>query len=142
MRKTDNTDRIHQLIIAIGTNVDHELNITLIKRALLILLPDIIFTSEKWTNSTENESVKYMNCMAMATTRHGVKQIIRAFKQIERKCGDTKGKRSKGIITADIDLLKFDNDLYHKEDWQHDYIKSFIRELNGIKRSIQTESDL
>ncbi|QYR10544.1 2-amino-4-hydroxy-6-hydroxymethyldihydropteridine diphosphokinase [Prevotella sp. Rep29] len=127
-------NKTHELIISIGTNVDHDLNMTLAKRALLTLLPDMTFTTEKWTNPVDAESDKFLNCLALATTRHGAKQIVRAFKQIERKCGDTKGKRSKGTITVDIDILKYDDEIFHKEDWQRGYIRALMREINEMKR--------
>lgn len=127
-------NKTHELIISIGTNVDHDLNMTLAKRALLTLLPDMTFTTEKWTIPVDAESDKFLNCLALATTRHGAKQIVRAFKQIERKCGDTKGKRSKGTITVDIDILKYDDEIFHKEDWQRGYIRALMREINEMKR--------
>lgn len=127
-------NKTHELIISIGTNIDHDLNMTLAKRALLTLLPDMTFTTEKWTNPVDAESDKFLNCLALATTRHGAKQIVRAFKQIERKCGDTKGKRSKGTITVDIDILKYDDEIFHKEDWQRGYIRALMREINEMKR--------
>ena len=127
-------NKTHELIISIGTNVDHDLNMTLAKRALLTLLPDMTFTTEKWTTPVDAESDKFLNCLALATTRHGAKQIVRAFKQIERKCGDTKGKRSKGTITVDIDILKNDDEIFHKEDWQRGYIRALMREINEMKR--------
>ena len=127
-------NKTHELIISIGTNVDHDLNMTLAKRALLTLLPDMTFTTEKWTTPVDAESDKFLNCLALATTRHGAKQIVRAFKQIERKCGDTKGKRSKGTITVDIDILKYDDEIFHKEDWQRGYIRELMREINEMKR--------
>ena len=127
-------NKTHELIISIGTNVDHDLNMTLAKRALLTLLPDMTFTTEKWTTPVDAESDKFLNCLALATTRHGAKQIVRAFKQIERKCGDTKGKRSKGTITVDIDILKYDDEIFHKEDWQRGYIRALMREINEMKR--------
>lgn len=124
----------HQLIISIGTNVEHEFNLALAKKTLHALLPDIDFTTERWTEPENVDSDKFLNCLAMATTRHGAKQIIRAFKQIERKCGDTKGKRSKGTITVDIDMLKFDDEIYHQEDWQRDYVKVLMKEIHDIKQ--------
>ena len=123
----------HRLIIAIGSNTDHEENMIKAKKLLSSLLT-ISYTSEMWTTPEGINSDKFLNCLGLAETKHGIKQLERAFKQIERRCGDAKSKRNRGTIVMDIDILQYDQEKLHKQDWSRDYIQKLMKEIEFFKQ--------
>lgn len=121
----------HRVVIAIGSNTNHEENMIKAKKLLSALLA-ISYTSEIWTTPIGVNSDKFLNCLGVAETKHGVKQLERAFKQIERRCGDAKSKRNRGTIVMDIDILQYDEEKLHKTDWTRDYVQKLIKEIESF----------
>lgn len=121
----------HQLFISIGTNINQEEKLSLAKNMLRGLFTNIVFSSEIWTEPIGIQTDEFLNCIAMASTKHGLKQIERALKQIERRCGDTKSKRTENIISMDIDILQYGDEKFHVEDWKRDYVTKLMKELTG-----------
>ncbi|MDY6206978.1 MAG: 2-amino-4-hydroxy-6-hydroxymethyldihydropteridine diphosphokinase [Prevotella sp.] len=118
-----------KLLISIGTNVDHEEKMAFAKKYLRGLFSTIVFTNDIWTDPINIVSDRFLNCLALTTTKHGLKQMERALKQIEKKCGDSKSKRSENIIAIDIDILQYGNQRLNEEDWNREYIQALIKEL-------------
>lgn len=119
-----------KIILALGSNKDQQTNIEKAEKLVSSLLPNIHFSTSLWTDPIGiPESDKFLNCIGVATTRHDLAQVERALKQIERKCGRSKGEKAQGIIRLDIDILQYGDKIYHAQDWKRSYIKKLIREF-------------
>lgn|SRR5574344_179777 len=118
----------NKLILALGTNYNQEMNMFMAEHLLKKLLPDIIFTEQRWTKPIGIKSDRFLNKLAFAMVDHGVPQIERALKNIEHKCGNTKAERSKNIVKIDIDILLVGETKYHIMDWERNYIKDLIKQ--------------
>lgn len=120
-----------EIIIAIGSNFTQRKNIENAKAQLCgILCDDIIFSKEMWTQPIGIKSDLFLNCLCVATTKHSCKQIKIALKHVERKCGRTLKNDRLGHVMLDLDILKFDGELFHEEDWKRDYISELIEDIN------------
>lgn len=120
-----------EIIIAIGSNFTQRKNIENAKAQLCgILCDDIIFSKEAWTQPIGIKSDLFLNCLCVATTKHSCKQIKIALKHVERKCGRTLKNDRLGHVMLDLDILKFDGELFHEEDWKRDYISELIEDIN------------
>jgi 2-amino-4-hydroxy-6-hydroxymethyldihydropteridine diphosphokinase len=118
-----------KFILALGTNINHEMNMFLAEHLLKKMLPSIVFTESKWTEpigfTSDN---KFLNELGFGYTSHGTAQMERAIKHIERECGSIKAERSKGIVTMDIDILLIGETKFHNKDWNRNYIKELLKD--------------
>ena len=130
-----------ELILAIGTNIDQEMNMFVAKQLISQLFHHVVFTSEIWTNPVNIHSDSFLNCLAYTQTTHGLKQIKQAIRQIEHKCGVSQAMKHAGYVKLDIDILFFDGTRYHEEDWERHYVQHLIKELTdrNITHSITPE---
>ena len=120
-----------KFILALGTNINHEMNMFLAEHLLKKMLPSIVFTEAKWTKpiglNFKSDNM-FLNELAFGYTTHGTAQMERAIKHIERECGSIKAERSKGVVTMDIDILLIGEKKYHHEDWERSYIKELLND--------------
>ena len=56
-------------------------------------------------------------------------ELVKQLKALERRCGDKKSLRRQGIIVLDVDLLLYDTQRHHEEDWTRDYVQELASEL-------------
>ena len=123
---------LHRVYFSMGTNINQLVHMRAARLYLDSLFNEVHFSTETWTEAIGIESEPFLNCMGMGTTTHERTQIERALKQVQRKCGDSKGKRRIKQIVMDIDLLQFDDERFHEEDWERDYIQRQYKELQYI----------
>lgn len=126
-------NNVYEIVISLGSNDRQETNMIIAKQLLEQLFGDIQFTKSVWTNPIGIESDRFLNCLAIAHTKHREPQIKSALKRIEIRCGDTRAFRSINIVRMDIDILLFDGQRLHADDWQRPYIKNLMREINHIR---------
>lgn len=120
---------LKEIILALGSNTDQESNLALAKELLKNMFDDVKFTRYLWTSPIDIDSDRFLNCLAMAHTRHGYSQVHRALKQLERQIGNSKVNRSKGIVKIDVDVLQYDDIKYHLQDWSRDYVQELLKEI-------------
>ena len=119
----------HEEILALGTSVN-EACMAQAKQLLREKMADVVFTSTLHTEAIGIVSPPFLNCLAKGITDKDREKLKKSLKQMERRCGDTRTKRSENVITMDIDLLRFDDERLHKSDWNRDYIKELLAEWN------------
>ncbi|MBR5656437.1 MAG: 2-amino-4-hydroxy-6-hydroxymethyldihydropteridine diphosphokinase [Prevotella sp.] len=127
------------LLIALGSNKDAKKNMEKARGLLQHLFKGVVFTSCIWTDPINIESDKFLNCLAYAETTHQVKQLEMALKQIERRCGDGKSLRRTNVIRMDIDILKYNDEVYHEKDWTRPYILKLLGELEAKIESLSNQ---
>lgn len=121
------------IIISIGTNVDHSVNMFLAKQRLEELFHNVRYSSEIWSEALDlPESDRFLNCLAVTHTVHGYKQVHQALKQIERKCGMGYAMKHTGTVKIDLDILRYGEERFHESDWERPYIKILLNELKII----------
>ena len=126
-------NNVYEIVISLGSNDRQETNMIIAMQLLEQLFGYIQFTKSVWTNPIGIESDRFLNCLAIAHTKHREPQIKSALKRIEIRCGDTRAFRSINIVRMDIDILLFDGQRLHAEDWQRPYIKNLMKEINHIR---------
>lgn len=122
------TQKEHQIIISLASNENQAQNLQAAREQLALLLKDLQFTSEHWTepiNSIRKEP--YLNQLCSGTTNFGTNLLNEVLKEIEKRLGRTHNED--GIVTIDLDLLQYDNQQYHLRDWDRGYVKDLIDEL-------------
>lgn len=123
----------HNVIIALGSNTEQKANIESAIRELEKVLKDMSYTKKIWTEPVGIKSDKFLNCLLKGNTTLELQELYDTLKAVEQMFGRTKEEKSRGIIRIDIDIMKFDNLLLHSDDWQRNYIKQLITELDQMK---------
>ena len=80
-----------------------------------------------------NTNVRFANMLVVFNSTLDTEEVVSKLKQIERQCGDTRMARSRGEVIMDIDLLRYDDELFHQSDWQRHYIKTLMEEMLQIQ---------
>ncbi len=118
------------IILALGSNTHQHKNISMARKELRQMLPDIVFSKNKRTKPIKIESEPFLNCVGIATTTLTQKQLQSMIRGVERMAGDKEDDHRHGIVNLDIDLLAFGNLRLHEEDWHREYIKELLKEIN------------
>ena len=120
--------RQHSIIISLASNYDQQGNLAKAREQLKVLLSDIQFTKELWTQPVNNHRQEpYLNQLCQATTNLGANLLSEVLKELEKRLGRTHNEE--GIVTIDLDLLEYDGERHHLRDWDRDYIKNLLSEL-------------
>lgn len=92
---------------------------------------DVRFSTVLLTNpiGCASNCAKYRNAVALASTNGSVDNVVATLKHIESCCGDTTTLRNNGKVAMDLDLLLYDDTVYHHSDWQRPYIRQLTAEL-------------
>ena len=125
----------HIITACVGTNVDHQSNITKAREILDSTFADCRFSRVMQTLpiGMENTNVRFANMLVVFNSTLDTEEVVSKLKQIERQCGDTRMARSRGEVIMDIDLLRYDDELFHQSDWQRHYIKTLMEEMLQIQ---------
>ena len=122
-----------QVILALGTNVNQERNMKQVMQLLADTWPDMKFTTQKWTQPIGMASALFYNCLAYTEVEESLEELTKKVKNMERICGNTGAERSLNRIQMDIDILLYDDNKLHKDDWQRDYVQELMKEIEFIK---------
>ena len=117
-----------EIVLALGSNFDQEINISKAKAKLYDLFGnDIIFSEQIWTIPIGMLSDKFLNCLAFVHTSYPLEYINKALKHIELICGTQKHERAKNIVKIDIDILKYGEKILHANDWTREYVVKLMK---------------
>lgn len=122
---------MHEVIIALGSNTNAARTI----ESAIAALADIIIDIQP-TQLMKNESVDFIfpctftNALVKGLTTLSADQLETELKILEKRFGRTKANDQKGCILLDLDLLMYDKQKHHINDWNREYIQLLIKELN------------
>lgn len=125
----------NKIIIALGSNWEQEKNIRFAMQRLRTFLPAIRFSRLLWTQPIGMESDLFLNVLGVVdlsgmvgSKMETADEIVQVLKQIEGECGRQSGDKAKGIVMVDLDLLQFQNQRFHVDDWDRDYVRLLLQE--------------
>ena len=118
-----------QIILALGSNSQQELNMDKAKAMLVAFLEEICFSKNTWTHPIGICSNDFLNCLAIGQTTLCLASLEAELKKIQRSCGDSSLKRKRNIVKMDIDILKYGTIIMHEKDWKRSYVKELLEEL-------------
>lgn len=115
---------MHKVLIAIGSNERQSVHVQWASERLSQLLDNIRLSSRLWTTDVKGSGRWYMNRLAAGNTLLTVPELEQQLKQLERATG-----RNQERITLDLDLMQYDNDRYHLNDWPRPYIQRLLPDM-------------
>lgn len=120
---------MHRIILSLATNRFQKANLSKARSCLEEILSDCHYSQELWTQPVGNAKRKddYLNQLVTGTTDMEEEELNQWIKQTELSFGRTQAKRLLGIVPIDLDLLEFDGEKRHLNDWQRNYIKELLK---------------
>jgi len=120
----------HQVIISLAANRFQKKNLSKARHCLEEILSDLQFSNECWTEPVGNAKRRdaYLNQLVRGTTDMDEDALNTWLKQTELNFGRTQAKRLLGIVPIDLDLLEFDGEKRHLNDWGRIYVKELMSE--------------
>lgn len=117
---------MHKIILALGSNHEAKVNIELALNLLSKSIKIIQSTPSYDNESTEFPISIFTNKILVCETELSYEKLNKELKRIETECGRNNYAKTTGIIPLDIDILLYDNDRYHINDWDKPYIKYLL----------------
>ena len=122
---------VTKIIISLGSNMLPEQHIDQAVNLLRQAFGELLLTHRLWTEPIGGEcSCKFLNLLVMTTTTSSQQQVQKGLKRIEHLCGRKPGDKDKGIVVVDAELLLYNDKRCHMDDWQRDYVKIVMKELD------------
>ena len=109
------------VLIALGSNYHQSAHIQWASQRLSALLSDVTLSRVLWTPDIHGRGQWYMNRLLRAKTSLSPTQLTSLLKQIEQET-----QRTKVHVTIDLDLMQYDQQRYHLDDWQRPYIQQLL----------------
>ena len=120
--------KLHEVIISLASNENQEENLAKAKEQLTQLMAEVHFTSVIWTDPVNTSRKEpYLNQLCKGTTTFGEGLLCEVLKETEKRIGRVHNED--GIVAIDLDLLEYDGQRHHLRDWNRDYVKNLISEL-------------
>ena len=120
--------KVHEVIISLGSNENQEANLAKAREQLTQLMTEVHFTSAIWTDPVNTSRKEpYLNQLCKGTTTFGEGLLCEVLKETEKRIGRVHNED--GIVAIDLDLLEYDGQRHHLRDWNRDYVKNLISEL-------------
>lgn len=116
----------HSVIIALGSNICQNAHIQWASQRLEDLLSDCKMSSTLWTEDVKGSGKMYLNRLVFGHTEKGVEELERSLKELEAQCGR---RPSSPDVPIDLDLMQYDQQRYHKKDWERPYIQNLIPDI-------------
>ena len=109
------------VLIALGSNYHQSAHIQWASQRLAALLAGVTLSPILWTPDIHGRGLWYMNRLLRAQTSLSPTQLTALLKQIEQET-----HRTKQHVTIDLDLMQYDDQRFHLDDWQRPYIQNLI----------------
>ena len=119
---------LHSCFLCLGSNYNRHFHITQARKSLVHHFPDIRFGEEMETEAIGSGFLSpFSNQLACFKTSFSAEEIRNILKIIERENGRLPEDKAQGIVKLDIDLLKYDEQIFKAKDMENDFI------LQGMK---------
>lgn len=112
---------MNAVLIALGSNTLQCAHIQWASQRLSALLSDVTMSRVLWTPDIHGRGLWYMNRLLWGTTSLTANELTTLLKQIEQESGRTPQR-----VTIDLDLMQYDHQRFHLDDWQRPYIQNLL----------------
>lgn len=121
--------KMNKILIAIGSNHEAEKHLDEVRVLLQDSFSDIVFSPSMQTKDINMEGPDYLNMVAVFHTGLSYQQVNSLLKKLQSMCGNSEEARSRHEVAMDLDILAFNNRLYHLNDWQRPYIQELVNTI-------------
>ena len=115
---------MHKVLIAIGSNSLQSVHVQWASQWLSNFLDQCRLSRCLWTPDIKGTGHWYMNRLVRGTTTLSSAALQQLLKNIESETARTPQR-----VTLDLDILLFDQTIYHEKDWQRKYVTDIINDI-------------
>lgn len=120
----------HRCAVGLGSNYNADENLKKIRAALEKIFPDIRWSDIRQTTPhSMGPAADFLNQVGCFSTHMPAEDITARFKSLERTLGRTPEGKAAGIITADVDLLYYDETILKPADLKRNYVQMGLADL-------------
>jgi 2-amino-4-hydroxy-6-hydroxymethyldihydropteridine diphosphokinase len=120
---------MNKVLIAIGSNYDAESRIEDVRVLLQDSFGEVVFSPTMQTKDVNMEGPDFINLVAVFHTNLSYQQVNALFKKLQTDCGNSEEARRRNEVAMDLDILAFNNRLYHLNDWKRPYIQQLVAKI-------------
>ena len=113
-----------QVIIALGSNTRQEAHIQWASERLAHVLDNIRLSRKIWTPDIHGTGKMYLNRLLLGNTNLSIEALEGTLKLIEAETG-----RNRQQVTIDLDLMQYDAQKFHLNDWPRPYIQNLLPDI-------------
>jgi len=121
---------MNRAIIAVGSNKDPWKNI---KRAREAISDHLRLTQESQFRETisigEVKQPDYINGVWLVETNKTQSQLKDFLKSLEEQLGRIRGEAPSSLITIDLDIVVWNNQVVHPDVWEREFVKQAVLEV-------------
>ena len=123
--------QLSTVIISIGANVRRSAQMQRARKCLRKMFCGIRFTTSVTTPACGETDCTppYSNMLAKFSTDADETAITSQLKELETRLGDSPTMRQQGRVMMDIDIMEYDGERRHLDDWQRPYVKILVERL-------------
>ena len=122
-------EKFSTVILSIGSNYRAENNIKYALSCLNSVLNNIKCSRLIRTKPIGIVSDMFMNQLVCGTCDISRNKLHDIIKKIEYDCGRNDEEKKSGRVRMDIDVLEFNGEREHEQDWEREYVQLLIKEL-------------
>ncbi len=115
---------MHQILIALGSNYCQPVHIQWATERLQSMLTDAKVSRRLWTKDVKGRNLWYMNRLVAGYTSLSADEMVQMLKSLEAMV-----QRTKEQVTLDLDLMQYDEERYHLNDWPRPYIQLLLNDV-------------
>lgn len=88
-----------------------------------------VWTEPFASKGITSESPKFLNALLAINTTLDYIAFDHFLKEVETHLGASSEAKRQGRVVVDIDILSYDGERHHPDDWNREYIQALIQEL-------------
>jgi len=125
-------------IVLIGSNDEGEKHLNLARQKLGEIFNDIQYSCLMITEPVGmNNPAKFHNQLAVFQSELQPSVIKGILKQLEVEAGRMPEDKQSEIIKLDMDLLASDKEIYKSQDWERDFVRMGLADMNIIRKNMR-----
>lgn len=129
-----NTKLGSRIILLLGSNSEPKKNISCAVEQLRILFDPIHLSNPEYTQAIGGypDGTLFLNQLAVAYTSKPKEEVKILLKELEHALGRSAEDKFKGIVSIDIDLLQWNDEILKPDDMKRDYVISGLQSINNL----------
>lgn len=121
---------MNKVLVSLGSNIYSKLNIDRAKRMLAHYFPDVVFTEQLLSISSDEKYVfPFRNVLGVFNSEWKPEEITDKLKHIESVMGRKSRDKELGRVVIDLDLVQYGDEILRPEDYEREYVQSLLKTI-------------
>ncbi|MBL6453416.1 MAG: 2-amino-4-hydroxy-6-hydroxymethyldihydropteridine diphosphokinase [Porphyromonas sp.] len=124
----------NKAIVSIGSNEHRTTNVKEVMELLKKYFPTIRFSTPQLTDPVDmpEDAKPFLNLIALFETELDCEALDAKLKKLETKLGRDRDDDEEGVIPMDLDIIKWNDEVYKPQDMVRPYVVAGLDELDEL----------